>query len=316
MAVQFRSARLGLLVMIPGGAPVLMIYGLMGWAGIPLSVPTAMIASIAIGMTVDHIIHLMARFRQDLATSGSPAGALERMIDASGRGVVYSTVTLTLGFWVGIFSSFVPSVHFAVLTGATFVLGLLSELVLLPLVMRTLVISAGSGRPAARAVGACTLAAGLVLVSSTASAAVPVLKDQFGHSGGPSLHSGEPVLVIYGQPSDLRRMKSWELEAQEKAGAGACAVVRAVDARAVKGKKTESEVNARLQKGVPPDIAILVDWDGALRAAYNLPASGVSTTLLDRTGRACATLSGPVNASSLQRLAGLIAGVREKGTCP
>ena len=316
MAVQFRSVRLGLLVMIPSGAPVLMVYGLMGWAGIPLSVPTAMIASIAIGMTVDHIIHLMARFWQDLAASGSPAGALDRMIETSGRGVVYSVVTLTLGFWVGVFSSFVPSVHFAVLTGATFVLGLLSDLVLLPLVMRTLAIDARGARGAARAVGACLLAACFLLQSGPASAGVPVLKDQFGHSGGPSLHAGNPVLVIYGQPSDLRRMKSWELEAQEKAGAGACAVVRAVDASTVRGKKTESEINERLQRGVPPDIAILVDWDGALRAAYHLPASGVSTTLLDPAGRVCATLSGPVNASSLKRLAGLIAGVREKGSCP
>src|SRR5262249_58514752 len=52
---------------------------------------------------------------------------------ASGRAVVFSTLTLAVGFWVGVFSSFMPTVHFATLTGAAFLLGLISQFVVLPL---------------------------------------------------------------------------------------------------------------------------------------------------------------------------------------
>ena len=55
------------------------------------------------------------------------------MVYASGRAVVFSTLTLAVGFWVGVFSSFVPTVHLPSLTGAAFLLGLISQFVLLPL---------------------------------------------------------------------------------------------------------------------------------------------------------------------------------------
>src|SRR5207247_153730 len=135
MAVQLRSLRLGLLSAIPTGAPVLMTYGLMGWLGIPLSVSTAMIASITLGMTDDNTIHLLARFREEFARDGDYEIALAAMMDTSGRAVLFSTLTVAAGFWVGAFSSFLPSVHFAVLTGLTLLLGLLCEAVLLPLTL-------------------------------------------------------------------------------------------------------------------------------------------------------------------------------------
>src|SRR5215813_1410196 len=113
MAAQFRSIRLGLLCAIPNGAPVLMVYGLMGWSGIALSVPTAMIASVVIGTIVDNSIYLLAPFREAFRREANYMTALIEMVRASGRAVVFSTVTLAVGFWVGVFSAFVPTVHFA-----------------------------------------------------------------------------------------------------------------------------------------------------------------------------------------------------------
>ncbi len=37
-----------------------MVYGLMGWAGVALSVPTAMIASVGVGMTVGRRVARMS----------------------------------------------------------------------------------------------------------------------------------------------------------------------------------------------------------------------------------------------------------------
>ena len=86
MAIQFRSIRLGLLCAIPNGAPVLAVYGLMGWSGVALSVPTAMIASVAIGTIVDNSIYLLARFREAFAQQPDYVEALIAMVLRFGTG--------------------------------------------------------------------------------------------------------------------------------------------------------------------------------------------------------------------------------------
>jgi hypothetical protein len=314
MAVQFGSIRLGLLSAIPNGAPVLMVYGLMGWTGIALSVPTAMIASIAVGMTVDNTIHLMARFREEFAGGRSYEEALEAMLDTSGRAVIFSTATVALGFFVGVLSSFLPSVHFAVLTGAALLLGLACEAVLLPL---TLIIfkPLGKVRPAA----AAALLALVALLAAPPALAQEgpslLLKDQHGRTDGPAAHRGRMVLLLVGQSSGLRKMKSWELKIIEGSG-DHFDIVRVVDARGVRGRKTEAEVNARLRQGVPDEISILIDWNGEVARAYAMPAAEVVVTVLDPDGRSCGTTTGPVTPEGLRGLLKIVSHVKEKGSCP
>jgi hypothetical protein len=318
MAIQFRSLRLGLLCAIPNGAPVLAVYGLMGWSGVALSVPTAMIASVAIGTIVDNSIYLLARFREAFAQQPDYVEALIGMVYASGRAVVFSTVTLAVGFFVGVFSSFVPTVQFGVLTGAAFLLGLISQLVLLPLSL-ILFQPLGRLRPAAvlgSLVVVVALASGmtasLALAQDTQSGLL--LKDQYGKVDGPPRHRGQAVLLIYGKVEGMRRMKAWEDRLRDKVP-GALVVLRGLDAREALGKKTETEVNDRLQLNVPADIAILVDWKGDFVRAYNLPDANVSTTVLDAQGKACLTVAGPVTSETLEQVRNVLARARDTGAC-
>jgi predicted RND superfamily exporter protein len=321
MAVQFRSIRLGLLCAIPNGAPILMVYGLMGWSGVALSVPTAMIASVALGTIVDNSIYLLARFRDAFGRQKDYVEALTVMVYASGRAVVYSTVTLAAGFWVGVFSAFVPTVHFGLLAGAAFLLGLLSQFVLLPLV---LILGQPLGRPAPPTVSrrgallAATLVA-VLLASSPTQAQQPVreilLKDQFGRVDGPGLHRGRAIVLIYGKVEGMRRMKAWEERVREQAP-GVMVVLRGLDARAARGQKTEAEVNERLRQNVPADIGILIDWTGEFPRAYRLPDAEVSTTVLDTKGNACRTVAGAVTRETLETVRQVLTHVRETGTCP
>src|SRR5262249_57612739 len=98
--------------------------------------------------------------------------ALAGMVRASGRAVVFSTVALVAGFWVGVFSSFLPTVHFGLLTGAAFLLGLLSQFVLLPLslvCLRPLGPDAGHGPRA----GVRVATVGLLIVALVAGPPPP-----------------------------------------------------------------------------------------------------------------------------------------------
>ena len=320
MAIQFHSIRLGLLCAIPNIAPILIVYGLMGWNGIALSVPTAMIASVAIGTIVDNSIYLLARFRDAFAGQEDYVSALISMVCASGRAVVFSTLTLVAGFWVGVFSSFLPTVHFGILTGAAFLLGLVSQFVVLPL---TLVLFRPLSRtwPTARFVALLVLISPAISVSMTRTSLAQesrhdiLLKDQFGKLDGPARHQGQAVLLIYGKVEGMRRMKAWE-DNLRRTVPGTLVVLRGLDARSAQGKKTEAEVNERLQRNVPDDIAILVDWNGDLVQAYGLPDAEVSTTILDAKGRACSTVAGPVTSDALEQVRHVLMRMRETGTCP
>ncbi|MCI0411109.1 MAG: hypothetical protein L0191_21515, partial [Acidobacteria bacterium] len=114
---------------------------------------------------------------------------------------------------------------------------------------------------------------------------------------------------------DLRRMKSWELKVKEKAGEE-IQVLRAVDARTVQGKKTEAQVNERLQSSVPKEIAILVDWNGKLAKSLSLSGAEMSASLLDPKGKVCCTVVGPARDAPLTQVLDTLAHVRAKGSCP
>jgi predicted RND superfamily exporter protein len=313
MAIQFRSIRLGLLCAIPNGAPVLAVYGLMGWSGVALSVPTAMIASVAIGTIVDNSIYLLARFREAFAQQPDYVEALIAMVYASGRAVVFSTVTLAVGFCVGVFSSFVPTVQFGLLTGAAFLLGLISQFVLLPLSL-ILFQPLGRRRPAT-ALGSLLVVVVLVTGTTAGSGLAQetqsglLLKDQFGNVDGPPRHRGQAVLLIYGKVEGMRRMKAWEERLRDKVPASRRPPRS--DVWEAQGKKTETEVNERLQLNVPRDIAILVDWKGEFIRAYGLPDASVSTTVLDAQGKSCHTASGPVTPEALEQVRRVLVRARE-----
>ena len=323
MAIQFRSIRLGALCAIPNGAPVLMVYGLMGWSGIALSVPTAMIASVVIGTIVDNSIYLLAPFREAFRQEANYVMALMDMVRASGRAVVFSTVTLAAGFWVGIFSSFVPTVHFAVLAGAAFLLGLISQFVLLPLV---LVLFQPLGRPATHLVtprvGVLAAFIGITALLGSAVGARAqdtgkeiLLKDQYGKVDGPGRHRGQAMLLIYGKVDGMRRMKGWEDRIREEIP-GTLVILRGLDARSARGHKTETEVNERLQLNVPPEISLLIDWNGDLVRAYHLPDADISVTIVDAKGHGCRSIAGGVNKQTFEEMRALFVQVRKAGACP
>ncbi|HEX7213313.1 MAG TPA: MMPL family transporter [Methylomirabilota bacterium] len=321
MAIQFRSIRLGALCAIPNGAPVLMVYGLMGWSGIALSVPTAMIASVVIGTIVDNSIYLLAPFREAFRQEADYVAALMGMVRSSGRAVVFSTVTLAVGFWVGILSSFVPTVHFAILAGAAFLLGLISQFVLLPLV---LVLLQPLGRPLTRLVapraGVLVALIGVTTVLAPLGAGAQdgkeiLLKDQYGKADGPGRHRGAAMLLIFGKVDGMRRMKGWE-DRVRKEIPGTLVILRGLDARSARGQKTETEVNERLQLNVPPEISLLIDWNGDLVRAYRLPDADVSVTIVDAKGHGCRSIAGPVNKETFEEMRALFVQVRKAGACP
>jgi len=132
IVIIFRSLKIGLLAAIPNLIPILTMYGLMGFIGIELSMPTAMISGIVLGMVVDASIHFLHRFRHEFRRRRHYIQALHHTLRNVGQALMTSTLILVAGFASGAFASFRPTIHFGILTSLTIFLALICTLVILP----------------------------------------------------------------------------------------------------------------------------------------------------------------------------------------
>jgi hypothetical protein len=137
IVLMLRSWKMGLIAAVPNALPPLLIFGLMGWSGIELSTATTMIASVALGLLVDDTIHLLYRYHHEKHAGHPPRLALAVAIRHIGRAIIFTTVILTLGFWVGLLGSFKPTLYFSFLTGLTLLFALLAVLLVVPALLLT-----------------------------------------------------------------------------------------------------------------------------------------------------------------------------------
>lgn len=130
IGLLFRSLGFTVLALIPNVMPIVWTGGLMGFAGIELSTGTAMIASAVLGLVVDDTIYYLSHYRRVYA--GDAAAAIHDTARAVGAPVTAASVSLILGFWVGAFGSFRPTIYFSLLTGLTMITGVACDLLVLP----------------------------------------------------------------------------------------------------------------------------------------------------------------------------------------
>jgi predicted RND superfamily exporter protein len=137
MSAMFLSARVGLIAMLPNLFPLAIFFGLMGATGAVLSLSTNIIASIALGITIDNEIHLMTRLGSEVRATGNQELALVRALSTVGKPAVFSSVLLILGFLVLCLSTLVPIQEFGYLSAATILIALIADVVLAPALLAT-----------------------------------------------------------------------------------------------------------------------------------------------------------------------------------
>jgi predicted RND superfamily exporter protein len=130
IGVLFRSLRLTFIALVPNLMPIAWTGGLMGAFGIDLSIGTAMIASAVIGLIVDDTIHYMTHYTR--VNRGDPVLAIRRTTREIGPALLVNNLVLALGFWVGCFGSFKPTIYFSLLSGVTILSALLCDLLVTP----------------------------------------------------------------------------------------------------------------------------------------------------------------------------------------
>lgn len=130
--ILFRSASFSIIAILPNVLAACLVLGVMGWWGIPLDIMTITIAAITVGIAVDHAIHYVHRFQVEFPRHRTYRDTILACHGSIGRAIYYTALTITVGFSILAFSSFVPTVYFGVLTGLAMLVALMSNLTLLP----------------------------------------------------------------------------------------------------------------------------------------------------------------------------------------
>ncbi|MBI2367479.1 MAG: MMPL family transporter, partial [Deltaproteobacteria bacterium] len=136
-AALFMSLKAGFISLIPNAVPIVFNFGLMGALGIPLNVGTSMIAAIALGIAVDDTVHFMVHYARELNEVHDQEAATYRTLEALGRPIVYSSLALAAGFIILVFSNFMPTIYFGVLSAVVMIVAMVAEMTFTPILMMT-----------------------------------------------------------------------------------------------------------------------------------------------------------------------------------
>jgi len=135
VSLLMRSVSLGLFSMIPLIFTVVVNFGIMGFAGLPLDAVTSMISSVAIGIGVDYAVHYISRYRWELERGQDSAVALRLTSRSAGRAIIYNALALVVGFLVLVFSHFRAIAVFGLLISAAMIVSSLAALLVIPLLL-------------------------------------------------------------------------------------------------------------------------------------------------------------------------------------
>jgi predicted RND superfamily exporter protein len=135
VGVILRSIPTGVYATAPIIAAVMVLFGVMGFTGIPLNIVTVLVASIALGIGIDYSIHVISHFNHSMKNGESLDGALDDTIMISGKSIFINVVSVSAGFLVLVFSQMVPLQYFGILMALSMVGSGLAALTLLPVIL-------------------------------------------------------------------------------------------------------------------------------------------------------------------------------------
>lgn len=169
----FRSWVAGLMVLLPLSVAVLVNFGLMGWTGILLNIPTALTSAMAVGIGADYAIYLIYRMREELAVDADATAAFRRAITSAGKAILFVAIAVASGYGVLLLSvGFYIHIWMAILIATAMLVSAFMALLLIPafaITVRPRFLFHNANmrlRPAAATATATTLAVAVALIAS------------------------------------------------------------------------------------------------------------------------------------------------------
>jgi predicted RND superfamily exporter protein len=135
VSLILRSLSAGIYAAIPIISTIVILFGVMGYSGIPLNIATVLVASIAMGIGIDYSIHVITHFNGHIKEGLTISRALDETIAVSGKAIIINVISVSAGFLVLLFSEMVPLQYFGLLISLSMVGSGLSALTFLPAIL-------------------------------------------------------------------------------------------------------------------------------------------------------------------------------------
>lgn len=133
----FRSFRVAFGGMLCNFLPMLLFFGTLHWFDSHFDTDYIVIACVTLGIAVDDTIHFLNRYRIELAhPGGDVAAAVSRTFDHTGKPIVQTTLIILFGFAAFNLTHYKTSQAFGLMLGCALTWALLTDLLLLPVMIR------------------------------------------------------------------------------------------------------------------------------------------------------------------------------------
>ncbi len=130
-----RNLRLTLLAAAANLIPVIIMLGIMGWAGIYLDTASACIAAIVLSICIDDTIHFIYHYKKLRRQGSTQPEAQRQTMNHIGSSILLASLVLIAGYSLMIFGSLKTVQLFGLLTVIALVAALYAELIIFPLVL-------------------------------------------------------------------------------------------------------------------------------------------------------------------------------------
>ncbi len=132
-ALVFRSLLAGVLVLVPLLFAVMINFGVMGWTGMWLNIPTSLSSAMAVGIGADYAIYLLYRFREEFARVGPKKRVVREVLRTAGKASLFVATAVAGGYSVMFFSfGFRPHQWLATLICLAMIVSVFAALTLIP----------------------------------------------------------------------------------------------------------------------------------------------------------------------------------------
>lgn len=139
MATQFFDVRMILISTIPSILPLIITAGVMGYFGIPLKPTTTLVFSIAFGISSDGTIYFLTKYKDEMKNFNKTVSeSITETIMYTGISMFYTAIILFFGFGIFAASNFKGTIYLGSLVSITLLMGMISNLILLPAFLMTL----------------------------------------------------------------------------------------------------------------------------------------------------------------------------------
>lgn len=132
LMIVMRDVGAGLLLAFVSMYPAVLVFGYMGYANILVDVGTVMPPSVALGVTVDDIVHFLIWYRKGLQQGRSRRQSIMLAYEDCAQAMYQSWGVIGLGLSVFALSPFTPTQRFGYLMGSLLTVALFGNLVFMP----------------------------------------------------------------------------------------------------------------------------------------------------------------------------------------